>query len=361
MKTAGCSRYRGWAIAAGLGMALLFAPWQGGARPGQELSLPDSLEAGFDFEGFRVWLDEVRVEASGRGISDETLDTALRDVEPVIRVIELDRRQPESTGTFTSYLSRRVDDRRSSRGRAMLARHRPLLDRIHAEYGVPPRYLVALWGLETSFGENPGGFRVIDALATLAYDPRRSGYFRRELLNALRIIDEGHVTPDGLIGSWAGATGQMQFMPSTFLRHAVDYTGNGRKDIWGSIPDAFASAANYLSGAGWRPGETWGREVLLPERFDTLLATMDRKKPVREWSALGVRRIDGAALPNAAMEGSIILPQGPGGPAFLVYHNFRVLLRWNRSISYAISVGHLADRIVGMPQITTCRAESRAR
>jgi len=295
------------------------------------------------------------MEASERGISDETLDTALRGVEPLVRVIELDRRQPEAAGTFISYLSRRVDDRRSSRGQAMLARHRALLNRIYTEYGVPPRFLVALWGLETSFGQNRGGFRVIDALATLAYDPRRARYFRAELLDALRIIDEGHITPDNMIGSWAGATGQMQFMPSTFLRHAVDYTGNGRKDIWGSLPDAFASAANYLSSTGWRTGETWGREVLLPADFDTKLASLDRKKPLQEWSALGVRRIDGTALPRTAMEGSIVLPQGPGGPAFLVYHNFRVLLHWNRSVNYAISVGHLADRIAGMPEIGSIR------
>lgn len=351
------SRLWGYTFAAGLSLALLCAPWPGGARSGEESASVDSLEAEFDLEGFRDWLDELRMEAGGRGISDATLSTALRDVEPVILVIELDRRQPEDDRTFLNYLSRCVDDRRSRRGRAMLAKHRALLDDIYTEYGVPPRYLVALWGLETSFGQNRGGFRVIDALATLAYDPRRARYFRAELLNALHIIDEGHVTPDEMIGSWAGATGQMQFMPSTFIRHAVDYTGNGRKDIWDSLPDVFASAANFLSKMGWRPGETWGREVLLPDDFDTLLASMDTKKPLRAWSALGVRQINGRTLPRADMEGSIILPQGREGPAFLVYHNFRVLLRWNRSVNYAISVGHLADRIVGLPEIAMCRKE----
>jgi membrane-bound lytic murein transglycosylase B len=356
------SKHRGWVVAAGLGMALLCAPWPGGALCGEESAAADppaidSLGTSLDIEGFRHWLDELRLEARRQGISDTTLDSALRDIEPVPRVIELDRRQPEDGRTFLTYLSRCVDENRSRRGRAQLAKHRALLNDIYSKYGVPPRYLVALWGLETTFGENTGGFRTIDALATLAYDPRRARFFRTQLLDALHIIDAGHVTPDRMIGSWAGATGQMQFMPSTFIRHAVDYTGNGRKDIWGSLPDAFASAANFLSTMGWRPGETWGREVLLPAGFDTSLASMDRRKSLAQWSALGVRQINGAALPRADMKGSIVLPQGPEGPAFIVYHNFRVILRWNRSVNYAIAVGYLADRIAGLPEITTCRAE----
>jgi membrane-bound lytic murein transglycosylase B len=359
MKPESRSKHRGLIVAAGLSMALLCAPWQGGARSGETGPTVDSLDTCFDLEGFRAWLDELRMEASRQGISDATLDSALGDIAPVSRVIELDRRQPEDDRTFLTYLTRCVDERRSRRGRALLAKHRALLNDIYARYGVPPRYLVALWGLETTFGENTGGFRTIDALATLAYDPRRARFFRTQLLDALHIIDEGHVAPDEMTGSWAGATGQMQFMPSTFIRHAVDYNGNGRKDIWGSLPDAFASAANFLSTMGWRQGETWGREVLLPADFDTSLASMDMKKTLAQWSELGVRQINGVALPREKMEGSIVLPQGSEGPAFIVYHNFRVLLRWNRSINYAISIGHLADRIVGKPEIVACRKEEQ--
>jgi len=237
----------------------------------------------------------------------------------------------------------------------LLAKHRDLLYKIHAEYGVPPRYLIAFWGLETNFGDYLGGFRVVDALATLAYDQRRAYFFRVELLDALQIIEEGNILPDAMRGSWAGAMGHMQFIPSTFIAHAVDYTGDGRKDIWSSLPDAFSSAANFLSNIGWRPGEIWGREVRLPEDFDLMLATLNRKKTLEEWSSIGVRRINGAALPQADMQGSIVLPQGYKGPAFLVYDNFRAIMRWNRSINYAISVGHLADRIAGLPQIATGR------
>jgi membrane-bound lytic murein transglycosylase B len=239
------------------------------------------------------------------------------------------------------------------RGRALLARHRHLLDKIHADYGVPPRYLIALWGMETNYGEYMGGFPVIGALATLAYDRRRPGFFRAELLEALKIIEEGHISPGAMKGSWAGAMGHMQFLPSTFTRYAVDYTGDGRKDIWGSLSDAFASAANFLCNLGWRPGENWGREVRLPEDFDLMLATMDMKKTPKEWSVLGVRQADGLPLPQADMEGSIVLPQGHEGPAFLLYDNFRAIMSWNRSINYAVSVGHLSDRIAGLPRIAT--------
>lgn len=339
-----------FAVVVIIGLALLPAVWQSGAQAGEGVDAvmaDDSLSE----EGFRDWLDALREEARGRGISDATLEASFRDVSPVVRVIELDRRQPEFTRTFWDYLHRSVNDARINRGREMLAAHRELLGEIHSQYGVPPRYLIALWGLETNYGSHTGGFRVIDALATLAYDPRRADFFRSELFNALQIVDDGHIAPDAMMGSWAGAMGQMQFMPSTFNGYAVDYTGNGRKDIWGSLPDAFASGANYLSGAGWRPGERWGREVRLPEDFDMELADMNTRKPIAAWSALGVRRANGADLPQADMEGAIVLPQGHEGPAFLVYENFRAIMRWNRSVNYAISVGYLADRIAGMPPI----------
>jgi membrane-bound lytic murein transglycosylase B len=337
-----------------IGVALLLAPWPGSAQAQDDAGKTAGDEASSE-QPFQEWLKAVREEARGKGISDATLDAALRDIALDMRVIEIDRRQPEFIQTFLTYFRQRVNDQRIKRGQALLAKHRDLLDKIHAEYGVPPRYLIALWGLETNFGDYLGSFRVIDALATLAYDQRRAHFFRLQLLYALQIIEEGHISPDAMTGSWAGAMGHMQFMSSTFIGYALDYTGDGRKDIWGSLPDTFSSAANFLSNLGWQPGETWGREVRLPGDFDLMLATMNSKKTLAEWSAIGVRRTDGLALPEVDMEGSIVLPQGHKGPVFLVYDNFRVILRWNRSINYAISVCLLADRIAGMAQIANGR------
>ncbi|MCF8029091.1 MAG: lytic murein transglycosylase [Desulfobacteraceae bacterium] len=336
------------AAVAALAPGLLFTPGQAKSQI-RAKNVDARTNAAFSGKDFRAWMAEFRNEAHATGISEKTLDAALLDIVPVKRVIELDRSQPEFTQTFREYLGRRVTEERVQRGKRLLKKHRDLLKGIYTEYGVPPRYLIAFWGLETNFGDHQGGFRVIDALVTLAFDQRRSEFFRTQLLHALKIIEQGHITPDQMTGSWAGAMGHMQFLPSTFTGHAVDYSGNGRKDIWASLPDAFASAANFLSNRGWQPGETWGRRVSLPEEFDIRLATMNRKKPVNEWSRLGVRQADGTALPQADMKGSVILPQGREGPAFLVYQNFRVIMRWNRSVNYAISVGLLADRIAGMP------------
>jgi len=296
---------------------------------------------------FQAWLQDLRREAAAAGISQATLDAALSDVSPIERVIELDRRQPEYTQTFWSYLDKRVTPERIARGRELLVQHRALLARVQARYGVQPRFLVAFWGLETNFGQYTGGYPVVGALATLAYDERRGDFFRKELLNALRILDEGNVTPSAMQGSWAGAMGQLQFMPSTFVHYAVDFDGDGKRDIWNSLPDVFASAANYLSSIGWRGDLIWGREVRLPQDFDWEMAAQEVRKPVSAWAALGVRRADGGPLPQADIEGSIVLPAGHTGPAFLVYDNFEAILTWNRSLLYALSVGHLADRLVG--------------
>ncbi|RDD62026.1 lytic murein transglycosylase [Ferruginivarius sediminum] len=312
----------------------------------------DARSAGPDFA---AWLTDLRAEAAGKGISENTLDAALKGVEPIERVVELDRRQPEFTRTFWTYLERRVTPERVERGRDLLSKHRDLLARVQAEFGVQPRYLVAFWGLETNFGDYLGDFPVVGSLATLAYDERRSDFFRAQLLDALRIVDEGHIEADRMKGSWAGAMGHMQFIPSTFVNNAVDATGDGQKDIWNSLPDAFASAANYLSNVGWKGDEIWGREVRLPQGFDWSLAGLEVRKPIAEWAAMDVRRANGNPLPKADMEGSIVVPQGHAGPAFLVYDNFRAILRWNRSISYAIAVGHLADRIVGLPPLQNGR------
>jgi len=343
-----------FAMVAAIGLPLWLYAWEGKAQVCGEAGTSIGIEI-FSDQAFRNWLEALRDEARRKGISKATLDAALHDIAPDMRVIEIDRRQPEFTQTFWTYLHKRVTEERIKRGRLLLINNRDLLDDIHAEYGVPPHFLIAFWGLETNFGDYLGDFRVIDALATLAFDKRRANFFRAELLNALQIIEQGHIAPDAMKGSWAGAMGHMQFIPSTFIRHAVDYTGNGRKDIWGSLPDAFASAANFLSNMGWRPGKNWGCEVRLPKDFDLMLAEMSKNKTLKEWSALGVRQTDGIALPQTDLKGSIVLPQGHEGPAFLVHNNFRVIMRWNNSINYAISVGHLADRIAGLPQIAIGR------
>ena len=296
-------------------------------------------------ESFAEWREGVRSEALEQGISAAVFDAAFADVEPIPRVIELDRSQPEVTLTFDQYVERVVPESRVEKGRKLLAEHRDLLEPIGRTYGVPPRFIVALWGIETNFGQYLGGFPVIASLATLAYDGRRSAYFRQELLHALRILEDGHITPKAMMGSWAGAMGQSQFMPSSFVNYAVDHDGDGRRDIWGTQGDVFASAANYLAQAGWRAGETWGRQVTLPPGFDHSLAGLEVKKALADWQALGLRRADGSDLPQADISGSVVLPGGEGGPAYLVYNNYRTIMRWNRSFYFATSVGLLADGI----------------
>ena len=296
-------------------------------------------------EDFTAWLTALRSEAEAKGIRPEILDAALQDVEPLPRVVELDRSQPEFTLTFEEYLARVVPPKRVEKGRAKLQQNYALLKEVSARYGVQPRFVVALWGIETDFGRLTGGFSVVQALVTLAYDGRRSAFFRKELLAALQILNEGHIAPAAMTGSWAGAMGQSQFMPTTFLGFAVDHDGDGKRDIWTSQGDVFASAANYLSKSGWRGDETWGRAVRLPEGFDSSLIGLDVEKPIREWQALGVRRANGKDLPKADMRGSIVTATDGAGPAYLVYGNYRALLTWNRSTFFAVAVGTLADRI----------------
>ncbi len=298
-------------------------------------------------DDFMRWLEELREEAASKGISQATLNAALHDVRPIERVIELDRRQPEFTETFWNYLDKRVTTGRVTRGRRLLAQHHALLEEVERQFGVPPRYLVAFWGLETNFGAYLGKFPTVDALVTLAYDPRRSKFFRTQALDALLIIEQGHVAAHDMKGSWAGAIGQLQFLPSTFLGNAFDGNGDGKKDVWHNLSDVFYSGGNYLWNIGWRRGERWGREVSLPADFAWEDARLDFRKPIAYWSARGVRRADGGPLPTADLSGAIVLPQGHNGPAFLVYENFNVIMKWNRSIHYALSVGILADRFMG--------------
>ena len=294
---------------------------------------------------FPVWLEGVRQEALAQGISPETLDAALNGLEPIARVIELDRRQIEGRITYKEYRERLLSEERIERGRALLQEHRELLERVAAEYGVQPRFIVALWGIETSYGSWSGSTPVIGALATLAYDGRRVAFFRSELLHALRILDEGYIEVDDMLGSWAGAMGQSQFMPSSYVRNAIDYDGDGRRDIWGSLPDTFASIANYLARAGWNNRRTWGREVGLPAGLGDGLDGLEVRQSLPAWHDLGVRRADGAPLPLVALEASLLRTDDGQGPAYLVYDNFRVLMAWNRSTYFGLTVGQLADLI----------------
>lgn len=295
---------------------------------------------------FATWLKGVEQEALKRGLPRKVVDEALADLAPIARVLELDRRQPETTQTFQEYVGRVVTPARIETARARLDEHRETLSRVSGRYGVSPRFIVSLWAIETDFGRIAGNFPVIAALATLAYDGRRSAFFREELFNALKIAARGDIPVQEMRGSWAGAMGQSQFMPSSYLAYATDFDGDGRADIWNSRPDVFASIANYLSSVGWRNDETWGREVRLPQSFDRSLIDHTKvTRPLSAWQGLGVRRADGGDLPSREMPASLIQPAGPEGPSFLIYNNYRVLLRWNRSLYFATAVGFLADKI----------------
>ena len=296
---------------------------------------------------FAEWREQLRAEAFSLGISEETL-LAIDDLEaPLERVLELDDAQPEFIQTFTRYLSLRITPLQINRGRALLRQYAVLLEEVRQSYGVQPHYLVSFWAIESNYGRATGGFSVLQALATLAFDPRRADFFRTELLTALKIIDDGHIAVDNMSGSWAGAMGQLQFLPSVFARYGIDGDNDGKIDIWNSLPDIFHSAANFLSQSGWRGDERWGREVLLPSNFDFSLTGTRTRKPLQEWNDLGIIQINGLPIPVANMQASVILPAGAGGPAFLTYANFRATMVYNPSTFYALTVGHLADRYTG--------------
>jgi membrane-bound lytic murein transglycosylase B len=304
-----------------------------------------AVDAAMAADAFDKWLGGVRREARRKGVKPATLNAALSGLRPIPKVIALSRRQPEFTLTLDRYLQIVLTDERIAKGRERYKRHQAVLRKISRRHGVPPKYIVALWGIETKYGSITGGFPVVGALATLAYQGGRRRFFRSELMNALKILDQGHITPDRMMGSWAGAMGQNQFMPSSFLAYAVDGNGDGRRDIWGTLPDVFASSANYLRRVGWRRGEAWGREVRLSGRFKRSLVNSRKYRSVSAWSRLGVRRKDGGPLPVSTIKGRVIMPIRHGGRSFLVYQNFRVIKRWNNSDYFAIAVGMLADRI----------------
>lgn len=310
------------------------------------LALP-SARADNGEAAFAACREGLMEQARADGIAGALVDGVLPELRFQPRVIELDRAQPEFVQSFAVYLEGRVSARRVQQGRILRARHQELLDALSREYGAPGPVLVALWGMESDFGGYTGRMPILDSLATLACDPRRSEFFTHQLFTALRLIERESLDPAAMRGSWAGAMGQTQFMPTTFYDHAVDGDGDGRIDLWNSPADALASGANLLSNLGWIPGQRWGREVSLPDDFAYEKTGMEQPRPLADWAELGVRRADGGALPVADMEARLLLPQGHAGPAFLVYDNFDVLLGWNRSISFALAVGHLADRIAG--------------
>ena len=291
--------------------------------------------------GFAECKARLHEQAIAAGVSSETASEVMARAEHLERVIELDRRQPEFSTTFADYLNRRVNDARISQGRELLKEHQELLASVTRETGVPAPYLVAFWGLETNFGSYFGKMPVPSSLTTLACDPRRSSFFTEQLIAALRIIDEGAIPADQMEGSWAGAMGHVQFMPTVFLRHAVDADGDGRRDLWNSLPDAMMSAGKFLQSMNWNSDYRWGREVLLPEAFDY------RRLPLEQWREMGITDAFGNPLAREPIDAALVVPAGHQGPAFLAYDNFRVIMGWNRSEFYAIAVGHLADRIAG--------------
>ncbi len=293
---------------------------------------------------FDAWLAGFGERAAAAGIPDRVLRPSLASAGFLPGVIERDRNQAEFTRTLEDYLAIAVSPVRLRRGRAALERHAATLRAISARHGVPPAILVAIWGLESRYGAERGDIPVVSALATLAFDGRRGAFFERQLLAALRILARGDTTPARLRGSWAGAMGHTQFIPTTYQAYAVDFTGDGRRDIWAEDPaDALASAANYLARMGWQAGRPWGVEVRLPQGFDTALAGRD--SPRRDWASRGVKPVTGARLPEGAS--ALILPDGPRGPAFLVTTNFDVILRYNSSEAYGLGIGHLSDRLRG--------------
>lgn len=297
-------------------------------------------------QSFEQWLAGAKAEARSNGVSEDIINRAFAGVSPVKRIIELDRKQPEGTMTFAKYRKRIINDARVAQGRRLLKTHAAQLQKASDKYGVAPQYIVALWGIETSYGNNTGGFDVVEALSTLAYDGRRSSFFRKELMNALKILEEGHISPEKMKGSWAGAMGQNQFMPSSFHAYAVDGNGDGRRDIWTSLPDVFASTANYLSNRGWREDERWGRAVTVPSNLPKRFIGLDYKADLATWKSMGVTLLGGGALPQSDdIKASIVQPDGANGPSYLAYNNYRVIMRWNKSTYFATSVGLLADQI----------------
>ena len=312
-----------------------------------ETSMTESPQTAPTSSGFESWKSQFRTRALTGGIDPRIFDAAFRDVTINERTIELDSSQAEFTKTVGQYVGRLVSDERVALGKQKLRSLRPTLAEIERRYGVDGRVVLAIWGVETNFGGFMGGTSVIQALATLAYDGRRRNWAERELIAALTILQSGDTHPEDMEGSWAGAMGHTQFMPTSYLAYAVDFTGDGRRDIWSSDPsDGLASTANYLRNYGWRKGQPWGVEVQLPANFDYATADIRANRPVSYWNSRGLRGLDGKPIPNYGSAG-IWTPAGAGGPAFAIFPNFFVIKRYNNANTYAMAVGHLGDRIMG--------------
>ncbi|MFV0594663.1 lytic murein transglycosylase [Shewanella sp.] len=311
----------------------------------QEMQLSDTIAA--HAAAFPTCVANLQDRARSEGLSEVTIQDTVASLQFVPKVIELDQAQPEFSQTFNNYFTKRATDWRVNEGRRLLKKHRVLLDKLAQEYGVPPQYILSFWGLETNYGSYKGKMSVLDSLATLACEPRRSGYFTTELMQALKLKEKYGFDKSTMVGSWAGAMGHTQFMPSAYAKYAIDGDGDGKADLWNSTEDALTSAANFLQHLGWQRNERWGREVLLPRNFSYENLGAKQAQPLSRWAAESVMQTNGQPLPAIEMKAALYLPSGHTGPAFLGYENFNVIMRWNRSEFYAITVGHLADRING--------------
>lgn len=300
---------------------------------------------------FAEYVTQLRTEAEDKGFATELLDAAFASIKMREKVVKADKNQPETKLTLDKYLRTRVPDWKVKQAVEKIQEHAELLNKIEKKYGVQKRFIVALWGNESNFGRIQGNHPVLSSLASLAFDGRREALFKKQFFAALTIVAEGHVEIENFTGSWAGAMGQSQFMPTSFLSYAVDGNGDGKKDIWSTPEDVFSSIANFLSKEGWNSQQTWGRQVKLNDSFD--INTLNKRSGLAkgnklvmlEWSYLGVTKFDGAALPSVSLEASLILPDDVSGRIYLVYNNFHTLMRWNRSLYFGVSVGYLADRI----------------
>jgi membrane-bound lytic murein transglycosylase B len=309
--------------------------------------------------GFNEYVVTLKQQALVEGFSQDFIDESFANVAFHQRAVAADRSQPETKETLDTYLPKRIPKWKVDKARILYKKHQGLLKEIERDYQVQPRFIIALWGLETNFGSFTGNYNVISALATLAYEGRREAFFTKQLMAALTILQEGHIDVNNMKGSWAGAMGQNQFMPTSFLAYAVDGNGDGKKDIWQSDADIFASMANYLQKEGWDPELTWGRQVKLPAGFDYNLAIpkntggrknwlkawSDKEKNMSQWQALGITRMDGSSLPNVDIKAALIIPDNKNGRVYLAYNNYKSLMHWNLSYYFVSSVGHLSDNI----------------
>jgi membrane-bound lytic murein transglycosylase B len=300
---------------------------------------------------FPAWLEGFRAEAAAQGISSRTLDKALNGLKPDPDILRAADNQAEFVKPIWEYLDSAVSKSRIRTGQAKLRQHAGQFAAIEQKYGVDRHYLAAIWGMETSYGSFMGGKNVIRSLATLAYTGERTSFGRTQLLAAMRILDNGDIDVANMQGSWAGAMGHTQFIPTTYLEYAVDFTGDGTRDIWRAISDALASTANFLKEKGWRNGETWGYEVVLPKGFDYGLADERTERKLEAWSRFGITRPGGKPFPRPSDRAKLYVPAGANGPAFLMIHNFDVIKRYNNATAYALAVGHLADRLMGFGPI----------